>query len=411
MKQLRILFLLSAVAIFMFSCQKELSVENGNPGAQGSQWEFTEGSTFQGSIDSAYLEPSGTFQSLAFEGVTPDGRGQIFLQIFGTNITNTTYRNPNVFFEYLENGTNRYSNVPTTADAFTVVITSLDSNSVSGTFSGEVLDSLGQSKTITNGKFTAALRRVPGTPVQGICKMENLGFFDLTTGLSFASITNTYNSANVVTKVQFIDSANQNVLANFDLRYSPSRIDIDTAQYFELDATGRVSAFYGYIDAEVNAGYPRVIIRYTYDGNGYMTKAAYSLPVAPTFVVQEINFTWTNGNLTKTVISAPGSLEKIEVDYQYDLTKAPKSFISLFPNYEIVYLQSAINYGRNSTNVISQSTITNYDATTGEPTGAVTAQYTNYVIDADNYVRSFDIVGDGALIPGDTKYALSYRCY
>ncbi len=411
MKQLRSLFLLSAVAVFLFSCQKELSLENGKPGVQESQWEFTEGSIFQGNIDTAYLEPSGTFQSLAFEGATADGRGEIFLQIFGTTITNTTYRNPNVFFEYLENGTTRYSNVPTTADAFTVVITSLDSNSVSGTFSGEVLDSTGQTKTISNGKFTAVLNRNPGTPVQGVCKVQNLGFFDLTTGLSFASITNTYNSANIVTKVQFIDSANQNVLANFDLQYSPSRIDIDTAQYFELDATGRVSAFYGYIDAEVNAGYPRVIIRYTYDANGYMTKAAYSLPVAPSVVVQEINFTWTNGNLTKTVISAPGSLEKVEVSYEYDLSKAPKSFISLFPNYEVVYLQSAINYGRNSTNVISRSTVTNFDASTGAPTDTVTAEYNNYVIDADNYVKSFDIVGDGSLLPGDTKYVLSYKCF
>ena len=411
MKQLRILSLLTAVALLISSCQKELSVENGKGGGADAQWEFSEASTYKGSIDTAYLEPSGTFESLAFEGSSGDGNGQIFLQIYGTTITSTSYRNPNVFFEYVEGGKTRFSNVPTNPDAFTVVITSLDANGVTGTFSGEVIDSLGQVSTITNGKFSAVLNRNPGNPVQGVCKLQNLGFFDLTTGLSFASISNTFNSANIVTNVQFYDSATGNVLENFDLVYSTNRIDIDTAQYFELDATGRVAAFYGYVDAEVNAGYPRVIIRYTYDGNGYMTKASYSLPVAPAVTVQEINFTWTNGNLTKSVISAPGSLEKVEVDYEYDLSKAPKEFICLFPNYEVVYLQSAINYGRNSTNVLSRSRVTNYDATTGAPTATTEATYENYVIDADNYVKSFDIRGDGGLLPGDTKYVLSYNCF
>ncbi|RYY30170.1 MAG: hypothetical protein EOO04_05445 [Chitinophagaceae bacterium] len=411
MKQLRILSLLTAVALLMFSCQKELSVENGKGSGGGSQWEFTEGSTFKGFIDTAYLEPSGTFQSLAFEGTSGDGNGQIFLQIYGTTITATSYKNPNVFFEYTEGSSTRYSNVPTNPDAFTVVITSLDANMVTGTFSGEVIDSTGQAKTITNGTFSAALNRNPGNPGQGVCKLQNLGFFDLTTGLSFASISNQYNSANLITKVQFYDSANNRPFESFDLVYSTNRIDIDTAQYFELDANGRVTAFHGYVDAEVNAGYPKVIIRYTYDGNGYMTKASYALPVAPAITVQEINYTWTNGNLTKSVISTPNSLEKVEVDYEYDLTKAPKEFLCLFPNYEIVYMQSAIDYGRNSTNVLTRSRVTNYDATTGAPTATTDATYENYVIDAENYVRSFDIRGNGGLLPGDTKYVLSYNCF
>ncbi len=409
MKQLRILTLLTAVALLMFSCQKELSVENGNGGNQDAQWEFSESSTYKGPIDTAYLEPSGTFQSLAFEGHSGEGNGQIFLQIYGTNITATTYKNPNVFFEYVEGGTTVYSNVPTNPDAFTVVITSINENQVTGTFSGEVLNAAGEAKVINNGRFSAFLNRNPGNPVQGVCKLQNIGFFDLTTGLSFAGISNTFNNSNVVTNVKFYDSANQTVLENFDLVYSPNRIDIDTAQYFELDATGRIAAFYGYVDAEAGAGYPRVIIRYTYDGNGYMTKAAYALPVAPSITVQEINYTWTNGNLTKAVISAPGSLEKVEIDYEYDLTKAPKSFICLFPNYEVVYLQSAINYGRNSTNVMSRSRVTNYDVS-GVQTNQVESTYENYVIDGD-YVQSFDIRGNGALLPGDTKYVLGYKCY
>src|SRR5687768_9317282 len=122
MKQLRHLVFFVSLAVLFLSCQKELSNESGNPGNSNAQWEFTEATaTFKGKIDTAYLEPSGGFQSLIFEGTSGDGKGQIFMQVFGTTVTSTTFKNPNVFFEYIENGSAVYSNVPTDIDAFTVV--------------------------------------------------------------------------------------------------------------------------------------------------------------------------------------------------------------------------------------------------------------------------------------------------
>jgi hypothetical protein len=411
MKQLRHLILFASLAVIFFSCQKELSNENGNPGNGSAQWEFTEAtSTFKGSIDTAYMEPSGGFQSLVFEGTSGDGKGEIFMQVFGSSLTATSFKNPNVFFEYVENGVTLYSNVPTNIDAFTVVITSINATSVTGTFSGEVENAAGEPKSITNGKFSAVLKTPDTPPQQGICKLNNVGYFDLPTGIGYASLTSTFNGSNKVSRVQFIDSSTLKSQSDFSLNYTATRVNLDAEQYFDLDATGRIKTFTGYFDAVKDSTAQKVIINYKFDASGYMTKAQYSLPSAPTVVLFEVDFTWTNGNLTKTVSTPVGSLQKIQYEYVYDASKTAKENICLFPNFEVFYLQSAINYGKNSTNVPTKSTLSIYNSS-GVVEQTDVATFTNYAIDAKNYVKSFDVKGEGTFLYSDTKYVLSYKCY
>ena len=406
MKHLRFLVLISSFSILFFSCQKELSVENGNAGNSSSQWEFSEAANFKGDIDTAYLEPSGGFQSLVFEGTTPDGKGEIFMQLFGTTLTATVYKNPNVFFEYSQNDTLIYSNVPSSIDKFTVIITTLDSTSVTGTFSGEVVNAAGEIKTITNGKFTAALKKSTAPPLQGICKIQKIDFLDSATGTGFASLSNLFNSSNLITKTQF-NSSNA-LIQEFNFIYTTNKIAIDTAQYFDIDANGRILSFNGHLDAD--PAQFKVKVNYSFDNSGYMTKALYSLQSAPTLTIYELTFTWTNGNLTKTVITTPGNLQKIEQEYQYDLTKSPKGFMCFFPNSEVFLTQAAINYGKNSTNAITKSTYKMYDAI-GNLTLQSEAIYTGYTYNAQNYVTAFNVTGDGSILNGSTKYALTYKCY
>lgn len=401
MKQLRSFLLLTSLSILFFACQKELSNETGNAGPTTSQWEFSENANFKGNTDTASIEASGGFQTLIVEGLTSDGKGEFFLQVFGSSITATSFKNPNVFFEYYESGKRRYSNVPTSADKFGVVITALSASSVSGTFSGEVEDSVGGLKQVVNGKFTAALPQNTA-PIQGICKLQSIGFSDTATGASAGALNYIFNSSNVITRVQ--------AGLEYNLTYTANRITIDTAQYFTLDANGRITSFNGYIDADPTGGVPRVKISYTYDGNGYMTKASYSPEAAPAVIVQEITFTWTAGNLAKVVSSLPGRKEKVEIDYAYDVSKTPKLNVCLFPNYEITFLQSAINYGKNSANLVTSSRITEYDAS-GVNTGTVSSTYGNYTEDADKYIKSFIVRGNGSVLPGNIKYTLAYRCF
>ena len=79
-------------------------------------------------------------------------------------------------------------------------------------------------------------------------------------------------------------------------------------------------------------------------------------------------------------------------------------------NLEVFYTQSAINYGKNSSNVPTKSTVTIYNAA-GTIEQTEVATFTNYVIDAQNYVKSFDLKGEGSFLPGETKYVLTYKCY
>jgi hypothetical protein len=118
--------------------------------------------------------------------------------------------------------------------------------------------------------------------------------------------------------------------------------------------------------------------------------------------------TWTAGNLMKAVLQQVGSTDRVEYTYQYDASKTAKNFICFFPNTEIFWVQSAINFGKNSTNLLSSSSIILHE-TAGSQTENAT--YSDYTFDANDYVTSFSINGGGSVLPADTKYVLSYKCF
>lgn len=411
MKQLRFFVLIVSLVTVIFACNKELSDESGAGAPQPSGWEFSETSLFAGGVDTGYIETTGGFQNFGFEGTSQDGKGSIVLQVSGAAITPGRYANPSVFFEYTENGSTVYYNVPTATDAFSVEILTIDSASVTGTFTGEVETTSGEKKTVTNGKFTTAIRGSTPTPPTSTaeCKISRLGFTEINSGISYAAINATFNPANTVTNVVFYDSINQLNLQSYTINYQQGKVYLDADQYFELDANGRISNFHGYIDANNDPQAEKVIITYTFDADGYMVNAAYAAEIAPTVTFQEILFKWTGGNLTKMTIQRPGVTARIEVDYEYDVSKTPKSFLSFFPNYELVYMQSALDMGKLSTNLLSASKITSFDDN-GTVEETESATYENHVMDADGYVQSFEVRGIGTIMQADTKYTLSYHC-
>lgn len=148
-------FVLMSVLV---SCRKERSFESstGTPIING-QWQFSEaGTMFSGPMDSAFIRTIGVANSLNMSGVSADGKGQITLQVLSNGtIVKGDYKNPQVLFQYSLNGSLIFQNSGT--DDFTITITSIDSISVTGTFSGIAIDSVGNKQTISGGKFTAPL--------------------------------------------------------------------------------------------------------------------------------------------------------------------------------------------------------------------------------------------------------------
>lgn len=166
MKLLRSLLLLVSLTSFLSACQKEESLEHGSNLGTSSQWEFKDSSIqFRGRMDTAFTASAGQMTSLVLRGTSIDGQGEMFIQLFSnTPIAKGTYMNPNVLFNYIVSGSLYFENVPSNANRFAVTITALDSVMVEGTFSGEVLDVLGNTRTIREGKFKAFFQNAPLPP-------------------------------------------------------------------------------------------------------------------------------------------------------------------------------------------------------------------------------------------------------
>src|SRR5687768_5161540 len=149
-----------AVTLVLFSCKKDYSDEDGKiPGVIESTWEFKSGGQqFNGDMDSAYVQSAAGFSALSMIGSRPlNQSGEIILQIIGDNISTGTYSSTDIFFQYSENGSILYQTIPGQTSDFSITITEIDTSSVSGTFSGTVRDSQGNSHTITDGKFSVAM--------------------------------------------------------------------------------------------------------------------------------------------------------------------------------------------------------------------------------------------------------------
>ena len=495
MKAFKQLLWLTASLVFLFSCKKEKSLESGGL-TGGTDWEFKDSTAvFNGNMDTAYRQTTGSISSVVLEGTSTNGAGDFYLEIFGPSVSTGTYKNPYVLFTYMVNGTVVYESVPGNTDKFSVTITKMDANGITGTFTGEVENAGGAKRMITSGSFTATFNNSPPPPpptgtgqlvlwakqgcrggniavkvqtqtgsitsfhatapacgasgaasftlpagtysweayctpdtargtvtitngtcsnvevVFGVtptnCIISNLAYYELGTNAKLGSLSSFFNASNQVTSVLFVDSSTNRSNPTFNLSRTGSRVNIDATQYFSLDGSGRITDFHGYVDG-TDTSLPRVVITYTFNASEYLTKAAYAFEMAPTVNILNINYTWSGVNLTKAVVQQTGIPDRIEYEYQYDMTKTAKNFLVLFPSTEIFWVQSGINFGKNSANAVASSSIKIYDSAGNVATE--TATYSNYVIDANNYVKEFSVVGDGSVLPGDTKYRLSYKC-
>jgi hypothetical protein len=148
-----------ALTFALISCKKDYSLEDGKvPGIIDATWEFKEsGHLYNGEMDSAYVQSAAGFSALSMIGSGLQNQtGEIILQIIGDDITTGTYNSPDIFFQYSENGNILFQTIPGQTSDFSITITEIDSSSISGTFSGSVLDAQGNSHTITDGKFTVS---------------------------------------------------------------------------------------------------------------------------------------------------------------------------------------------------------------------------------------------------------------
>ncbi len=409
------LIVLVLAVIALPACKKEKSFESGEAPTGDLAWEFKQDvHAFKGPLDTAFYQNNGSVNSLVMEGFSNDQTGSFHLEIIGANIIAGIYATPSVIFEYFSNGDLLYSNDPAAAGKFTVTITSIDSAHVLGIFSGEVIDSAGALVNIIDGKFSAAIRATDVAPPTNpsACLISNLASYDLLNGDKIGTITTTFNDQNQVTKTEVIDSSSQTggVITNtFNLVYSATQIKVDATQFFTLDANGRISSYTGYFNP-LDAASPELVIKYTYDGNGYLSKAEAALKAIPFVTIAESSYTWTAGNLTQVEVTGALLPSGTRVTYEYDVSKTAKEFVAFHPNPEILLFQNAINYGKTNANIPVKSTRQDLDSG-GNPTGTpAVAEFKNYVFDANGYITSFESSGGESAYGENVKNVLSYKC-
>ncbi|MBL7699231.1 MAG: hypothetical protein JNK79_13790 [Chitinophagaceae bacterium] len=147
-----------AIVALLFSCKKEVSVEDGKiSGELETTWKFSsDGTQYNGDMDSAFIQTAAGFTVLSMVGSgTTSQPGELVIQIVGETIGEAQYGAEQAAFQYSVNGEIVYQKVPGQSGDFSVTITELDSTHVSGTFSGVAYDTTGQQHTIAEGQFTA----------------------------------------------------------------------------------------------------------------------------------------------------------------------------------------------------------------------------------------------------------------
>lgn len=248
------------------------------------------------------------------------------------------------------------------------------------------------------------------------CRIQQLIKSDrLTSNAEYAYIS-TYDAGKKVSMIKWIDSKSNSTDNIFPVSYPAGRVQVDAGQYFVTGADGKVTEFYGYEFPEDDSS-EKFKVKYTYNATGQLVKRTEEYDSLPGIVLFQMDYTYTGANLTRAELkfNTGTSLIKVGVtNYEYDAGKTVKNFLflhSLAPELQI--FQNAINTGTSSTNPVVKITSTYTDPSNGTSLTLV-SNFTNYSIDANNYVKSFELTGDDfeeANLNAGKKYNLIYTCF
>ena len=158
---MRFSLLIFVFTCFLWSCQKEYSLEGSLIKLPTGTWQFNDSSKlFHGNMDTAFIDTSRPTKILHLMGTSSTGNETFSMQLFSTDSFKLgTYRAsvPESEFEYFSLITTKYQTDILTGE-FIVTVTQLANNHITGTFSGMTIDSAGNVKQITLGKFTSGIK-------------------------------------------------------------------------------------------------------------------------------------------------------------------------------------------------------------------------------------------------------------
>ncbi|MBX9783464.1 MAG: hypothetical protein K2X48_09245 [Chitinophagaceae bacterium] len=252
-----------------------------------------------------------------------------------------------------------------------------------------------------------------GTPVflGTNCRISQVLNVDSLSSIGLEAHNIFFNSTGVATRVQLIDSITNDVYLNDSYTYKGDTIFIAGVGYLlKNNTTGRISLFRG-LEDPTDPLSDTIIINFTYNTSGFLTKAEYAYTFLPVTVLRS-TYTYTGNNLTKarTDVLAPSFETVITSDLEY--TSQPvRDFIYTIPDayYTYPYLP-AFNFGNKSANALKKVTTRYFD--NGVATDSAITTYKNFRLSADGYVLEFYADGDlqdgMGIYDGRTKF--KYFC-
>ncbi len=160
MKMLKPVFFTLLTIVVFVSCKKELSYEGGKVDVTNGTWQFQNGATqYIGDIDSAYILEVNGAKVLILAGRSLSGQENFRITLNAADTFTTTS-----YVSSLSQSEFKYSTSSKTiftgdflGGEFTVNITSLSNNNITGTFYGVVQDSTRSQTQINLGTFTSSI--------------------------------------------------------------------------------------------------------------------------------------------------------------------------------------------------------------------------------------------------------------
>ncbi len=245
------------------------------------------------------------------------------------------------------------------------------------------------------------------------CRIAKIDYRDTSGIIPIGSIAANINSLDDVTNIIEFDSLSNFIISNANVSKTGDTFHVNVDEYFIQDATSKqILKFHGVVDPG-NPNSPFYEQLFTYNTAGYLVKKTKALSNAPALPYEQVDYTYSNGNLVGMIYKNLFSGQKIsDASLTFQPTVAPKSYFYIFPDEEerAAYNQF-FNFGKRSTNGVKDLKVRYYDGT-GALIDSAVSQFSSYQQSVDLYVVNVLMSGDAQpSIPAQPgRLRLSYKC-
>jgi YD repeat-containing protein len=187
---------------------------------------------------------------------------------------------------------------------------------------------------------------------------------------------------------------------------------VNSSDYFLLDATKRVKSFVSLIGTGNQTD--TMIVQYSYDGAGYLTRRDLYIGRAPLPQFWYTN-TWRNGDLVESegfYRDITGPVRILYAVMQYDQSVNIKGYLLPIPDgFEVNRFLSAVNLGLTPQHLHTRTSITLFDPANQSQETFVN-RLRSHVISSDGYIQAYTSYTEATPIdPADSfRVRVGYFC-